>query len=196
MPHAYLTSRRLAHYSFQLLSSSIGWDGDICATIFRSLERCSIQSDPSIDFGLAMPVRFWPCALGCHSAEKYPIAPDWSQESLERAGFHPGCLRTLLYSYFLSNLPVFAVTKHPHSMILQPPCFSVGIVLVWWWLMPGFPPKMTLDIHTKEFNLSKSCPIHWIYHRWTLLMLQKHLQGWLVKTAQFWASSKGCEYLH
>ena len=46
-----------------------------------------------------------------------------------------------LHSYFpstLTSLPVPAAEKHPHSIMLSPPCFTVGMVLGRWWPVPGF----------------------------------------------------------
>ena len=46
------------------------------------------------------------------------------------------------------------------------------------------------DMHCQLGNLSKSCPINWVYHRWTPIV--ETSQGWSVETgctrAQFWAS--------
>ena len=43
-------------------------------------------------------------------------------------------------SSILTSLPVPAAEKHPHSMMLPPPCFTVGMVLGYtrWWAVPGF----------------------------------------------------------
>ena len=49
-----------------------------------------------------------------------------------------------IFPLIRTSLPVTAAEKHPHSMMLTPPCFTVGLV-------PGFIP--TLGIQAKEFNL-------------------------------------------
>ena len=38
----------------------------------------------------------------------------------------------------LTSLQVPAAEKHPHSMMLPPPCFTVGMVLNGWWAVLGF----------------------------------------------------------
>ena len=38
----------------------------------------------------------------------------------------------------LTSLPVTAAEKHPHSMILPSPSFTVGMALGRWWAVPGF----------------------------------------------------------
>ena len=38
----------------------------------------------------------------------------------------------------LTSLTVPATEKHPHSMMLPPPCFVVGMVLCGWWAVLGF----------------------------------------------------------
>ena len=43
-----------------------------------------------------------------------------------------------IFPSILTSLPVPGTEKHPHSMMLPPPCFTVGMVLPWWWAMPGF----------------------------------------------------------
>jgi hypothetical protein len=53
--------------------------------------------------------------------------PVWGSKNCG-AGFHQGALCTLLRSTFpsiLTSLPVPAVEKHTHSMMLSPPCFTM-----------------------------------------------------------------------
>ena len=49
----------------------------------------------------------------------------------------------------LTSPPVPAAEKHPHSMMLPPHCFTIGVVLGRW----CFYPDMALIIETKRFNL-------------------------------------------
>lgn len=61
----------------------------------------------------------------------------------------------------LTSLPVRAAEKHPHSIILPPPCFTVGIVLGRWWAVLvsywrfAFRPKSSIFvfIRPKSFVL-------------------------------------------
>jgi hypothetical protein len=50
----------------------------------------------------------------------------------------------LIFASILTSLPVPDTEKHPHSMILPPPCHRDGA---------RFPPDVTLSIQAKEFNL-------------------------------------------
>lgn len=55
------------------------------------------------------------------------------------AGFHQGCLCTSLHPSFPNrNQPpscLPAAEKHPHSIKLPPPCFTLGIVSARWWVV-------------------------------------------------------------
>ena len=47
-------------------------------------------------------------------------------------------IAAFIFPSIMTSLPVPAAEKHPHSMMLPPPCFTVGMVLAWWWAAPGF----------------------------------------------------------
>ena len=49
----------------------------------------------------------------------------------------PGYIAAFIFPSILTSLPVPAAEQHPHSMMLPPPCFTVGMVLAWWWAVPG-----------------------------------------------------------
>ncbi len=46
--------------------------------------------------------------------------------------------------------------KHPHSMMLPPPCFTVGTVLDRWWAVPGFLHTYRLELRPKSSILVSS----------------------------------------
>ena len=46
-------------------------------------------------------------------------------------------IAAFIFPSILTSLPVPAADKHPHSMMLPPPCFTVGMVLARWWAVPG-----------------------------------------------------------
>ena len=46
-------------------------------------------------------------------------------------------IAAFIFPSMLTSLPVPAAEKHPHSMMLPPPCFTVGMVLAKWCAVPG-----------------------------------------------------------
>ena len=48
------------------------------------------------------------------------------------------CFAPFSFPSTLTSPQVPAAKKHPHSMMLPPPCFTIGIVLCRWWAVPGF----------------------------------------------------------
>ena len=65
----------------------------------------------------------------------------------------------------LASPLVHAAEKHPHSMMLPSPCFTIGLVLGRWWAVPGFFMKdMTLRIAAKQFNLGFIRPENFVSH--------------------------------
>ncbi len=62
-------------------------------------------------------------------------------------------LRPSLRSWALWRSPVPAAEKHPHSMMLPPPCFTVGTVLDRWWAVPGFLHTYRLELRSKSSSL-------------------------------------------
>ncbi len=69
-------------------------------------------------------------------------------------GFRPGYPCTWPHSSFPRLQPVVLSLqlKTPHSMMLPPPCFTVGTVLNRWWAVPGF-------LHTYRLELRPKSPI-------------------------------------
>ena len=135
-------------FPLQHLSSSIRLDGKRrCTAIFRSLQRCSIGFKSGLWLGHSRTFTelSWShfdilaVCLGSLSCWKMNLTPVWSRAlwsrfssrmSLYTAAFILPSIRT--------SLPVPAAEQHPHSMMLPPPCFTVGMVLAWWWAVPGF----------------------------------------------------------
>ncbi len=52
--------------------------------------------------------------------------------------------------------PVPAAEKHPHSMMLPPPCFTFGTILDRWWAVPGFLHTYRLELRPKSYILVSS----------------------------------------
>ncbi len=55
-----------------------------------------------------------------------------------------------------TSRPLPAAEKHPHSMMLPPPCFTVGTVLDRWWAVPGFLHTYRLELRPKSSILVSS----------------------------------------
>ena len=139
-----------AHSSLQHLSSSIRLDGKRrCTAIFRSLQRCSIGFKSGLWLGHSstftelswshsfdiLPVSLGP--LSCWKMNRHPSLRSralWSRFSSRMSLY----IAVFIFLYILTSLPVPATKKHPHSMMLPPPCFTVGMVLAWWWAVLGF----------------------------------------------------------
>ena len=56
----------------------------------------------------------------------------------------------------LTSLPVPAAEKHPHSMMLPPPGFTVGMVLGRWWAVPCFLQTWHLELRPNNSILVSS----------------------------------------
>ncbi len=74
-------------------------------------------------------------------------------------GFRPGYPCTWPHSSFPRLQPVvlsLQLEKHPHSMMLPPPCFTVGTVLDRWLSSAWFSPHIPLRIKAKKSILVSS----------------------------------------
>ena len=147
---AHLSLGSFAHSSLQHLSSSIRLDGKRqCTAIFRSLQRCSIGFKSGLWLGhsrtfteLSWSHSFDILAvclgsLSCWKMNRHPSLRSralWSRFSSRMSLY----IAAFIFPSILTSLPVPATEKHPHSMMLPPPCFTVGMVLAWWWAVPGF----------------------------------------------------------
>ena len=97
--------------------------------------------------------------LGSLSCWKVNLCPSLRSSG---AGFHQGFLffAPLIFSSILTSLPVPAAEKDPHSMMLPPPSFTVGMVpgFLQTWLL-AFRPRVQSWFHqTREscFSWSES----------------------------------------
>ena len=69
-----------------------------------------------------------------------------------------------LEQVFIKDLSVPATEKHPHSIMLPPPCFTVWMVLARWWAVPGFLQTWRLAFKAKGFNLGFVRPENLVTH--------------------------------
>ncbi len=103
-------------------------------------------------------LRYFSCVLRVIVLLKgKPSAQSWGPEH-SGEGFRPGYPCTWPHSSFLdcnqSSCP--CSWKHPHSMMLPPPCFTVGTVLDRWWAVPGFLHTYRLELRPKSSILVSS----------------------------------------
>ena len=142
---AHLETEIFAHSSLQNSSSSARLDGECLWTaIFKSCHRCSMgfrsglwlgHSYTWIFFDLNHSIVALAVCLGSLSCWKVNLFP--SLKSF--AASHRFSCRIALYlapsilPSTLTSFPVPAEEKHPHSMRLPPPCFTVGMVCSGWW---------------------------------------------------------------
>ena len=89
----------------------------------------------------------WLCAYGLCLVERWTFSPVWGPES-SGAGFNQGSLyfAPFIISMILTSFPVPDAEKHPHSMMLPPPCFIN--------LMSQLSKYMALDI--TRFGMKQS----------------------------------------
>ena len=138
LANLYLGS--FSHSSLQILSSSVRLDGECCCTaIFRSLQRCSIRFKSGLwlghenDIQRLVPKPLLHC-LDCVLRVVVLLEgePSPQSEVLSRFSSRISLYFALfIFASILTSLPVPAAEKHPHSMMLPPPCCTVGMV-------PGF----------------------------------------------------------
>ena len=138
------------HSSVQICSSSIKFDEKRrWPAIFKSFHRFSMGFKSWLWLGHSrtFTLLFWnhssvalAVCLGsfscwnvnlCRSRKSFAL---WSRFSSRICL----CLAPFIALSILTSLPVPAVEKHPHSMMLPPPCFTVGMVFDGWWAVLGF----------------------------------------------------------
>ena len=125
LAHLYLGS--FSHSSLHILSSSMRLDGERrCTAIFRSFQRYSIRFK-SIQRIVSKPLLH---CLGCVLRVIVLLEGEPSPQFEVLSTLEQVLIKGLFPS-IVPSLPVPAAEKHPHSMMLPPPCFTVGTV-------PGF----------------------------------------------------------
>ncbi len=158
----------LCHSSLQILSSSVRLDGKRWWTaIFRSLQRCSIGFKSGLWLGHSRTVTelLWShsfvilavClgSLSCWKVNLRPSLRSWAlwRRFSSRISLY---LASFIFPSIATSRPVHAAEKHPHSMMLPPPCFTVGTVLDRWWAVPGFLHTYRLELRPKSSILVSS----------------------------------------
>ncbi len=158
----------LCHSSLQILSSSVRLDGKRWWTaIFRSLQRCSIGFKSGLWLGHSRTVTelLWShsfvilavClgSLSCWKVNLRPSLMSWAlwRRFSSRISLY---LAAFIFPSIATSRPVPAAEKHPHSMMLPPPCFTVGTVLDRWWAVPGFLHTYRLELRPKSSILVSS----------------------------------------
>ncbi len=127
----------LCHSSLQILSSSVRLDGKRWWTaIFRSLQRCSIGFKSGLWLGHSRTVTelLWShsfvilavClgSLSCWKVNLRPSLRSWAlwRRFSSRISLY---LAAFIFPSIATSRPVPAAEKHPHSMMLPPPCFTL-----------------------------------------------------------------------
>ena len=137
LAHLYLGS--LFNSSLQILLSSVMLDGERhCTAIFRSLQRCSNRFKSGLWLGLKGIQRLVPKPLlRCLGCVLWVVvllegAPLPQSEVLSRFSSRISLyFAPFIFPSILTCLPVPGAEKCPHSMMMPPPFFNLGIV-------PGF----------------------------------------------------------
>ncbi len=129
----------LCHSSLQILSSSVRLDGKRWWTaIFRSLQRCSIGFKSGLWLGHSRTVTelLWShsfvilavClgSLSCWKVNLRPSLRSWAlwRRFSSRISLY---LTAFIFPSIATSRPVPAAEKHPHSMMLPPPCSLLGL---------------------------------------------------------------------
>ena len=138
------------HSSLHICSSSIKLDGERRWTaILKSFHRFSMGFKSALLLGhsrtytflfwshssvaLAVCLESWSCwNINLHCSLRSFVL--WRRFSSRICLY----LAPFIVPSILPSLPVPAAEKHPHSMMLPPPCFMVGMVLNGWWAVLSF----------------------------------------------------------
>ena len=190
----------LSHSSLQILSSSVRLDGEHrCTAIFRSLQKCLIGFKSGLWLGHSRTFRnlslSYSCVvlavclglLSCWKVNLHPSLRSWTLWSRfsSRISLY---IAPFIFPSILTSLHVPAAEKHPHSMILRPPCFSVGMVsgLLQMWCMT-FRPKSSIFLSS--------------YQRILFLMVWESLGAFLLTPSGlscviYWGVASVCPLYH
>ena len=136
-----------------------GWMCNVAAQLFLGLQRCSIgfkfrlwrSTQGHWDLSRSHSCVVLAVCLGSLSCWKWNLHPNlrswvlWIRFS-SRISLY---FALLIFPSILTSLPVPAAEKHPHKMMLPPPCFTIGMV-------PGFLQKWHLAFKPKSSILVSS----------------------------------------
>ncbi len=94
-------------------------------------------------------------SLSCWKANLRPSLRSWAlwRRFSSRISLY---LAAFIFPSIATRRPVPAAEKHPHSMMLPPPCFTVGTVLDRLWAVPGFLHTYRLELRPKSSILVSS----------------------------------------
>ncbi len=94
-------------------------------------------------------------SLSCWKVNLRPSLRSWAlwRRFLSRISLY---LAAFIFPSIATSRPVPAAEKHPHSMMLPPPCFTVGTVLDRWWAVPGFLHTYRLELRPTSSILVSS----------------------------------------
>ncbi len=145
-----------------------GWMVNVGGQPFLgSLQRCSIGFKSGLWLGHSRTVTelLWShsfvilavClgSLSCWKVNLRPSLRSWAlwRRFSSRISLY---LAAFIFPSIATSRPVPAAEKHPHSMMLPPPCFTVGTVLDRWWAVPGFLHTYRLELRPKSSILVSS----------------------------------------
>ena len=194
-------SPNLLYRSSQALS---GWMGSVAAQLFSGISRVvRLESRPepgwatwhSETYPEANPTLSWLCAYGCCLVGRWTFAPSLRSWALWRRFSSRISLyfAPFIFPSILTSLSVTAAEKHPHSMMLPPMLHrSDGA---------RFPPDVTLDIQSKEFNLGFIRPENLVSHglrgfrcllaisKWAVMCLLLRSSFRLATTIKAWSQA-------
>ena len=123
-------------------------------------------------------------AFGCEQPFSSPATNsvlDWGLDFDSATSEHSPCFLLTIYLYFsalilpsiFTSLPGPAAEKHPHGTMLPPPCFTVGMVFLWWHAVFGVCQTHHL---AWSFQLALESPKCLVNSNWYLMSV---LQQWL-----------------
>lgn len=79
-----------------------------------------------------------------------------------------------IFSSVLKNLPVPVAAKHSHSMMVSPPCFTVGMVLAWSWAVPCLLQTGPLAFASCSWDVIGLIPVQNIFNGFICLVFNQN----------------------